>query len=362
MQTWKQKLLEKNNDFITPIIIEKDNDYRSELKKIYSNLEKTLIKISADDFYVQETKKYKKKLISVLDKYYSGYISEAQKNIDQIINEFDDDNTAISNINNSISFGHTTEEHEVDFFRARCNDKFIDYKEKEMLHIPFSKRSMVKTERFSIPGLPCLYLGTSSYVCWIELGKPADHMFNVSPIKLDNTQKIFNLAINFKDFCHTENNEKTVFRLLLLSIATSFRVKEDNRVFKSEYILSQLIMLSCMKKGLSGIAYYSKQVDDDRFAYSVGVNLVLFASYSKGKELSKICNHIYISKSFNYSMYKNLSALQTCKKADLRINHIDGFNYIGNSERMIPYKETLFYDFDNYLHAYLNPKKRFNET
>ncbi len=48
--------------------------------------------------------------------------------------------------------------------------------------------------------LPCLYLGTTSYVCWLELGRPADHEFNVSPVQLDNTQRVFKVKETGRNF------------------------------------------------------------------------------------------------------------------------------------------------------------------
>lgn len=366
MSDWLEKLWQQHTCFTTPIKINTDSEYRNALDTVFSNLEKVLIDINADDFYIQETKKYRDDILFSIDQYYCGYISEAQTKIDQIVNQFDGNNLAISNINNSISFGTNIYEMPVQFFRARCNEKIVDYSKKDMLHIPFSKRSIVKTERFSIPGLPCLYLGTTSYVCWLELSRPADHMFNVSPIILDNTQRILNLAINFRDFClsnqYSEVDQKTIFQLLLLSIATSFKVTEENRTFKSEYIVSQLIMLACMKTGLSGVTYYSKQVDDDCFAYSVGVNLALFAPYSRDEDLSEMCNHVFISDSFNYSMFKQLSVPQTFRLADLRVDKIGAIQNIGNKERQYPYRETKFYRFDHYLYAYCTPKELFNIT
>lgn len=64
-----------------------------------------------------------------------------------------------------------------------------------MLHLPFPMRGKTGNYRFSIPGIPSLYLGNSSYACWLELGRPAEYKFNVSPVVLDGSQKIFNLAV-----------------------------------------------------------------------------------------------------------------------------------------------------------------------
>lgn len=364
MDKWIKSIWEKRDSFITPVIIEKDQDYKNRLDCILTTLEKDLLSVGAEEYYIKYISSFKEKILDVIEKYYGGFILEAQNLIDDLVDQFLGHPLAVSKVKDSISFGAKGVELDVEFFRARCNEKIVDYKKEEMLHIPFSKRALVKTERFSIPGLPCLYLGTSSYVCWIELGRPADHMFNVSPVVLDNTQTILNLAINFRDFCSrifSSEERKIIFRLFLLSITTSFKVREQNRNFKSEYIISQMIMLSCMKKGLSGIAYYSKQIEDDYFAYSVGVNLALFAYYSPGKELSDICNHLNVSDSFNYSMYKQLLAPQTFRQADLRVDHLASTQNIGTFERQYPYKETMFYKFDNYLYAYNSPTKLFNK-
>lgn len=42
----------------------------------------------------------------------------------------------------------------------------------DMFHVPFEKRHLIPTSRFSLPGLPCLYLANSIYTCWEELDRP----------------------------------------------------------------------------------------------------------------------------------------------------------------------------------------------
>src|SRR5262249_24504175 len=41
-------------------------------------------------------------------------------------------------------------------------------------HIPFHLRHIVGSQRYSVPGLPCLYVGGSTLVCWRELGGTGD--------------------------------------------------------------------------------------------------------------------------------------------------------------------------------------------
>lgn len=42
----------------------------------------------------------------------------------------------------------------------------------DLFHIPFQLRHKVTTKRYSISGLPSLYLGGSLWVCWEEMGRP----------------------------------------------------------------------------------------------------------------------------------------------------------------------------------------------
>jgi hypothetical protein len=37
---------------------------------------------------------------------------------------------------------------------------------KQIFHVPFEKRRLVQNQRYSIAGLPCLYFGSSLWICW----------------------------------------------------------------------------------------------------------------------------------------------------------------------------------------------------
>ena len=49
-----------------------------------------------------------------------------------------------------------------------------------MFHIGLNNRSLVDSQRYSFPGLPCLYLASSAYTCWMELGRPSFDSFQVA--------------------------------------------------------------------------------------------------------------------------------------------------------------------------------------
>ena len=57
------------------------------------------------------------------------------------------------------------------WFRARISD-YTPLTSVDMKHIPFNKRSKITNQRYSINGIPCLYLGNSALVCWEELNRP----------------------------------------------------------------------------------------------------------------------------------------------------------------------------------------------
>ncbi len=354
-----------------PISIDYDNQYYPSLCQEYEKLILGLSQTKAPEAIIDISKQYSEKIKNAIQEYYKGNIIQSHAIISNIFDDCCTDNIyAISDVNTSIAFSpaHNESQSEVQFFRARLNENVVDYSSNEMSHIPFGKRSIVKSERFSIPGLPCLYLGNTSYVCWIEMGCPADYKFNVSPIVLDNSQKVFNLAIDIQllyNIIDSDYSEEIVekhicdfIKLFMLNIATSFVVKEKNRVFKSEYLISQMLMIACKSKEYNGITYYSKQVCHEAFATIVGVNLVLFAEYNGEDDSSPLNKHIRIGDSFNFSMFKHLMASLKYNEYPLRIDNSPFINCIGTFKRKFPYKETDFYDFDRYLFANWNPIER----
>lgn len=127
-----------------------------------------------------------------------------------------------------------------------------------------------------------MYFGATSYVSWLELGKPADNEFNVSSYKVSGETKVLNLAITqhlinglaaFND--DWLKDALSLIELFPLIIATSYKVRDNNRSFKSEYIISQLVMQCLPLLDTEGVAYISKRVDDDSFNTPICVNVAV---------------------------------------------------------------------------------------
>lgn len=342
------------NEFIcrelyAPFIIDTDNDYLCDLKKKFSVVQRQAEKAGADQESLAIIKKYRRKIIEAIDCYYVADISKSNAIIKNLLIDIGEDPLAVNTLNNSFAFPGV-HSNELQFFRSRIGNPSKSFTAKEMSVLPLSLRSKSGNYRFSIPGNPSLYLSNSSYGCWIETGFPSEIEFNVSPVILDGTQKIFNLAVTIRDFhCLNEFESDRVhcwIKLYMLSIATSYRIKEENRTFRSEYIVSQSIMMACKKLGYDGVAYYSKRVADEAFALCA-INLALFADY--GKKNKSLERHMKIDDAFNFSIYKQLSGSLKYRDYSLRSVATGFITNIGSYERQYPYRETDFFEFDKFL-------------
>lgn len=341
--------------FKAPFSVALDNDYYSDLQKRYRAFFDGCRDAGADELSLKIIDKYSRKVLEALRKYYSGRVSSAHMIIKNLVKGCLSDGLAISSVTGCQAFSGATDE--IQFFRARCGTP-QGFAAHDMLHLPYSKRSLTGSYRFSIPGVPSLYLANSSYGCWIELGQPSDHDFNVSPVLVDGDLKILNLAVMDRDFGALIEFEADAvhswLKLLVLMVATSYHIEGPDRNFKSEYIVSQSIMLACQELGLDGIAYYSKRVGNQVFARAA-INLALISKYKHRQEYGDVCKHIKVGDSFNYFMFRQLGGTYGQTDYDLRclknpyVNNIGAS--IGSFERQYSYSLTNFCDFDKFLFA-----------
>lgn len=156
----------------------------------------------------------------------------------------------------------------------------------DMFHIPFEKRHLVKDQRYSIHGIPSIYLGNSIYDCYMELGKPSLDKFWVSFFcfsqnkeNILNAQSIRLVDLTFADKQHdlwlllhsAKNDEENylstldqlVDDILLwpLVMACSLVCKFSEAAFNQEYIIPQMLYQLCSEKNeFTGIRYYSTKL------------------------------------------------------------------------------------------------------
>lgn len=252
-------------------------------------------------------------------------------------------------------------EEKLSFFRGRIAAEKL--KIEDMFHIPFNKRGCVATQRFSISGIPCIYLATTTYGCWLELGTPESDIFQVSSYKIPTNLRILNLCIQWNlingecflsQIQRSRKNVYDLFEIFPLIIATSFHIRERNRTFKSEYIISQIVMQVCNDLGIDGVAYLSKKVIDN-YAYPQAVNLAIAVPYTHNNNFSywNRANEVFITKPVRFSDFCNKQITNEGRDSfSSYINKIyenqKGSDIIIAGDRR-EYTDTKFSAFDEYL-------------
>ena len=115
-----------------------------------------------------------------------------------------------------------------------------------MFHIPFELRYKVSDQRFSYPGLPCLYFGESVEVCCAELDCWNDDL-NVAEYKanLSAPCNVFDLYF-FESYCFdslTHSQFKQFLLLWPLVACCSFRFSNSKEMrYRQDYIIPQFLL------------------------------------------------------------------------------------------------------------------------
>lgn len=186
------------------------------------------------------------------------------------------------------------------FYRIRQMPSIYQVKAEEMFHIPLKKRGIVKTQRYSTPGYPCLYLGESIYGCWEEMRRPSMQACAVARLQCDSSLNIVNLSVmgNEKEYDDPFNQ-----RLIPLLIACMIPVANHEDTYKPEYIVPQLIIQWILKnrsaKKIDGVCYTSTHINNEfDFPDSKFLNYALpvYSTDSRKKYCKRLCDLFKITK------------------------------------------------------------------
>ena len=121
------------------------------------------------------------------------------------------------------------------FYRMRSFNKRKGLDRKDIFHIPMRKKRIIKTQRYSAPGYPCLYLGKSIYGCWEELNRPDTESTLVSCFK--STESFSVLDMRVPTLMEFFENAERYLQLFPFIIACTIPVRNTEDVFKPEYII-----------------------------------------------------------------------------------------------------------------------------
>jgi hypothetical protein len=172
----------------------------------------------------------------------------------------------------------------------------MEFGREGLFHIPFQRREIVKRQRYSIPGLPCLYLGSSLYVCWEELDRPPLHStyaaeFRVRP---KETIRVLDFSETPSAVARSISGIELDYGLAMLPIvaravcwplqaACSIRRLDREAPFIAEYIAPQLLLQWVarsnhgglgIKPKVDGIVYFSVNCEPDPYHPDAFLNFV----------------------------------------------------------------------------------------
>lgn len=179
------------------------------------------------------------------------------------------------------------------FYRARKNENSL-FSPSEMFHIRFEHRYKVRTQRYSYPGLPCLYLGSSIEVCCDELGCWDDNL-NIAQVSKQSSEDIGIFDLYFfeeYDFNNLEPEQENQFVCLWPLVACcSFTYQNaDGMSFRPDYIVPQLLLEYIIDKNAENGLHGS-----DTMAYGIRYHSVKkpLINFNSSKSTCDYINYVF---------------------------------------------------------------------
>jgi hypothetical protein len=171
-----------------------------------------------------------------------------------------------------------------------CTNKAASVGRDRLFHCPFELRHRVGTQRYSIPGLPCLYFGGSSFICWREIREPSKGEVHISRFAVtEGTElKVVNLAYRPALMAAMVNanlpevNKEGQLSALAISYVTCWPLlavcairRLHDGPFAPEYIVPQMLLQWISDtKAFHGIRFFSTRTEEFFDDPKTGVNYV----------------------------------------------------------------------------------------
>lgn len=264
-----------NGKYNIPIVFDSD-DIKTEISNLLSDYIADLNKHDIDDNIIECIEEFKDSCLSTFSNYFKGLHSLAFEDFKKAIKSLDleDSPLVVTQLKNEI------------LYRGRINQVIEDFTKDEMYHIPLTKRGIINTQRYSFPGLPCIYAGASAYTCWVEMNRPLFEQFQVAKLEYNDAarqKKIIDLSrVPQQLFCLKYEpwfKEEDYYLYWPLLALCSIKVRNEGDIFKPEYIFPQFYLEYILQKEKAdeciGIRYASikvasicnKQLSDDWHTY-----------------------------------------------------------------------------------------------
>lgn len=300
-------------------------------------------------------KSYGKSIKKAVDLYFSGDLLKASKKIKNLLKRLIKNNCVCYLADNYI------DSEVLHWFRARTSN-YTPLTSDDLRHIPFNKRSAITNQRYSINGIPCLYLGSSAFVCWEELNRPTPDTLWINRYMQNQAYnsifKVLNLSTTAYMLCNYEMNIskkfdraefiKDFFEMWILQSACSIVVKEQNRAFIGEYIIPQLVMQNIKEIGIDGVLYFSVKMKNayyNQFGW-IARNLAIPA-FDENKDAlysKEIYDMFKMSEPINVGMFNSDIITPVKQKINPNSNFARTNACVHISDEISSlYNETIFY-------------------
>lgn len=345
------QVIEKLKEYQIKILVDKDKDVFTSMSNKLQDYCRTIRELDMD--IAEKANLLYEEIKKCFINYYDGNLYKSSEIMNQIVYQYKDDLYIHDmKFGNSINIYENVNKY---LYKGIVEDWTKTLDREYMLHIPFDKREIVKAQRFSIPGVPCLYLGQSLFIVWEELHRPSLNNLFVSRFELDEETKVLDLGLSIFDLIQIEKNENNIPSELvnkviekfiftnIFKIACLIRVKQENRYFKSEYIIPQLLLMSLINLNIAdGIRYSSVKVENDSYIFA---NYVFPAIQDNSdKKLSnKIISKVKLTQPVNIGLYDYIK-IHTRNETENLFRNYTCFN-ISNEYTTI-YENTMFYNIE----------------
>lgn len=297
-------------DLISQLSARGSKDYREEYHSVFSSIKERIkdalyitagqseqIKLKISATLLKDIEKVHHTISLCIDKYLQGAIAEAY---------------ALFNMQWDKIKIPKYEEHikNMKFYRMRSRkEDEKEFSASDLLHIPIDKRHIIKNQRFSINGFPCLYTSTSLYQCWEELRRPHLQELYAAGLLFTNDIALLDLRL-IRNIKNAKQLKAFMVRLPLI-IACSIKTKDDKAEFKAEYIIPQILLHTILnvKSNIDGILYSTLRKDYRYFLQYESIensilneNIVIPAKvhYDKNTFVDDLKKMIEISQPLNF--------------------------------------------------------------
>lgn len=338
-----------------------------ELEKYCREIDKEYSKLS------HITENVKNNILKCVEYYLSGNLLKATQTMQNLLSDLNSEGKDYLYIHNmdASKYGNIQKYMKTELFKGRKKQKNKSFSQRDMLHIRFDEREIIRTNRFSIPGVPCLYLGSSIYVVWEELDRMSMDDLCISKYKMEAPFKILDLTLGqysilalinevFKEGAHSNTTSTFIFENIfekylltnLFKIACTIYVEQTERGFKSEYIVPQLLLQGIINLGIAdGVRYSSVK---SLHANEIAINYAFPAIKDSSDPYSwKIVEGFKATAPVNLGLLDMTRLEMNYGKVDIEYTSRNKNEVMLASGLIVNYDTTKFYLYEDYIKSKL---------